>query len=533
MAGASVIPVGAVVGDAEYYHREPGSTGRRSGKGRQATLQAIRLAWVGGRNRGCCWRMASTRRRPVVASGGGNMSRRPSSVFLAAVGLAATMVITGAGGVRAATKTSTFTHTTVQTATTVGEPRAIAVPGTSVVYVVGPDFYTGASTTVWKSSDGGRTFGGPLITGQGGGDSDLAVDPADPSCVYAVDIFKPGAPRVSTLPLSVSTDGGTSFARRLELAPKAQGFDFDRPWLAAPGPGRVVAISRSENGGNPLADVVVWNSNDHGATFSGPRVATQALNIGPLVVGPDGSLYFAYMTQVIPPPSLVDIPPHVDISYAHSPDGVHWDHQLIAPNQTAAILPILGVDQSGNLYAVFSGLVNDTPVVRFTSKAADSDKWRPAATLTDVRLDALGRPRPAVFPWVVAGEAGHVRVTYAIANQPGVNPSADVGGPLTTWDLEVAQTNNGNAPAPNWTHLTAISDFHTGSICTLTQFCLGPQAEGLGNVPTSVDHREGDFFGATLLPSGDVAVPYGHDRPITTPSSRSSVDVELAIQQPS
>src|SRR5437868_1810912 len=82
----------------------------------------------------------------------------------------------------AAPASGEFAHTTVEQQVWGEEPRAVSVPGTNTVFVVAPILRSG--TSLWKSTDGGRTFGPGVNTNQGSGDSDAAVDPSNPSVVY-------------------------------------------------------------------------------------------------------------------------------------------------------------------------------------------------------------------------------------------------------------------------------------------------------------------------------------------------------------
>src|SRR5437773_2216472 len=119
---------------------------------------------------------------------------------------------------RAAESTGTFDQTRVAAQQIVGEPRAIAVPSTSTVYVFGPGFSGQNNRTwVWRSLDGGHTFGDAVPTLGSSGDGDLAVDPGDHSIVYAIDLFGDPGAQDTTLPVSISTDGGATYTRRVDV----------------------------------------------------------------------------------------------------------------------------------------------------------------------------------------------------------------------------------------------------------------------------------------------------------------------------
>src|SRR5436305_10941411 len=87
-------------------------------------------------------------------------------------------------GTRAEAKASGhagFSQRLVAERRVLGEPRAVAVPGSNIVYVLGYERYHPGGTVqggaqVWRSDDGGRTYGPGASTGQGNlGDADLAI----------------------------------------------------------------------------------------------------------------------------------------------------------------------------------------------------------------------------------------------------------------------------------------------------------------------------------------------------------------------
>ena len=450
---------------------------------------------------------------------------------------------------RAADAPGTFDQTGVAAQQLVGEPRAIAVPGTDTLYVVAPSFPgQNNSTKVWRSLDGGHTFGPAAQTLGGSGDGDLAVDPGDPSIVYAADLFDSPGGTDSTLPVSISTDGGATFSRRVAMDPSASGLVYDREWIASPRPGQVVVTAR---GGNE--DIYAWISTDHGLTFSKRITAVEQFMFvaGPMTVAPDKTVYFAY---AVPSP---DAPTakyesfsalaldNLDLRYAASLDGVHWRTGLVASDVAVNEFPVMAADGAGNLYAAWSGATTGSGAGQLGGDAAGgmtviatlragSSKWTPPTPVSDATPDPSGRPPTTVFGWVVAGRPGVVKVSYAVANQPVLNGSNNTGMAGTTWDIVVAESSNAATPKPTWTQSVAATAFHAGSICTVGFECVGPQGEGYGNVPLPGDRRDLEFFGSAMLPNGAIGIPYGRDRPTGTDASsdllHSNVDVYLAVE---
>ena len=451
---------------------------------------------------------------------------------------------------RAAHAPGPFDQTRVAAQKIVGEPRAVAVPGTNTVYVVAPDFSgENSSTRVWRSLDGGRTFGDAVSTLGGSGDGDLAVDPGDPSIVYAIDLFDTPGTQDTRVPVSISTDGGATFSRRIAMDGGASGFQYDREWIAAPQPGLVVVTARDRS-----SRMAAWVSTDHGLTFSKRLTAVEehVFAAGPMMVAPDKTVYFAY---ALPSPDTpisdytalaAQALNTLDLRYAASSDGVHWRTGLVASHVAVNVFPVMAADDAGNLYAAWSGATTGSgaglvggdvasgPTVIATLRVGSS-KWAAPIPLSDTTPDPSGRPPSTVFGWVVAGRPGVVKVSYAVANEPVLNGSNNTSTGATTWDIAVAESSNATAPKPRWSRRVAATAFHAGSICTFGIDCVGPQGEGYGNVPTPGDRRELDFFGSAMLGNGAIAVPYGRDRPTGTDENsdllRSSVDVYLAIER--
>src|ERR1041385_8432263 len=114
----------------------------------------------------------------------------------------------------AALASPTFSHPTVATAQTTGEPLAFVDPNDpgaagnpATVYVVSPE----VSTLVWKSTDGGGTWSAMAASLGGGGDSDIAIDAT--GRVYVADLFGSGGITAGgIMPVSNSSTGASSWA---------------------------------------------------------------------------------------------------------------------------------------------------------------------------------------------------------------------------------------------------------------------------------------------------------------------------------
>ena len=430
-----------------------------------------------------------------------------------------------------------FTTTRIASDQAVGEPRVVidaSAPGPRFFVVApGVDASGKLNTFLWWSTDG-RRFAGPALTNQGSEDSDLAIDANH--TVYTADATDPsGRP---TIPISVWHPQTHRFSR---VGFAAQGQTaLDRPWIAAPGPRRLVAIARGSSD-NELA----WVSVDGGARFTtDPEVIdTNVVRAGPLVAGPSprrggtAPLYFLYVRRSGGQPGLFA---SGDLRLATSTDGgADWTTSLVATNQYSTLFPVVASDNAGNLYAVWSGYdqsSNNSQVVVFSASRDKGRSWRTPRAVSDNRVDGAGYAPPALFPWIVAGASGRVDIAYVIGNQPIVNaPGADFGGPATRWDVRVAQSLNATSAEPTWTSRVASADFHTGSICTMGASCPTPYSSlGVGNAPTPMDRRDLDFAGAAIDGSGRVYVPFCSDRPASSGNLNdvvfANIDVNLARQ---
>jgi len=242
---------------------------------------------------------------------------------------------------------------------------------------------TGAPPTAWVSRDSGSSWtpGQAFdITGASTGDADVAIG-AD-GVLYALDLaFSPNAPGQPTNPTvfvfgspdGVTWQGPASF-------PAPHGLDQpDRPWLLTdPHNPSDVDVVNSEGGGN----IVMWRSQDHGASFSGPILvssgansqAALALSNRPLFDPTDDQRIFMLYETVTPAglaSTLAASPPVYEFPMtqlwlAVSVDaGASWSNSLVLDTAASSGSPVQGgtvghllvasaVDPEGHLYAAFS-----------------------------------------------------------------------------------------------------------------------------------------------------------------------------------
>src|SRR4029077_2273056 len=123
--------------------------------------------------------------------------------------------------------------------------------------------------------------------------------------------------------------------------------------------------------------------------------------------------------------------------------GVTFDLKLIyqgpADKTLAHVFSAIAVDKGGNLHVVFSDGVN-------TSLTASQNQ---GATLSHVvRVNNGTSTRTAIQPWVVAGDAGKVDVTWLGSS------ATDCMSSSAQWHVFAAQSQNDFAAVPTFAQST-------------------------------------------------------------------------------
>ena len=126
----------------------------------------------------------------------------------------------------------------------------------------------GGPEYVWRTEDGGRHFGPPVVAMRGNTDhSGLAADPA----AGATDLYLAGIAfhgSAGEVYFSRSTDSGRSFEAARSIDPAHS--PYDRLTVVAAGPDGTVAVMYYVEPPSGGVTVAVATSTDHGASFAAP-----------------------------------------------------------------------------------------------------------------------------------------------------------------------------------------------------------------------------------------------------------------------
>jgi hypothetical protein len=429
----------------------------------------------------------------------------------------------------------------------------------------------------WKSDDQGRSFRKsqqfPIHgleqtnLGGGGGDSYQAVGELT-HFVYFVDLtLAPG------ITMNVSEDLGETW--RSDAFGAGLSFLDDRQWVEADEVVNRIYVS-TINLINPVTPALVSIENTTGwptplqltegcnpATYAvGSPPASAAAPAGGATPCPDPADQFLWVagpvvadnegTPTRPPSHNVYIPfirriasdplgtgifgiDEWQLWVAKSTDrGQTWTRHLVAirppTNNPANIFPQLTIDRAGNLYYTWSetqgGPTQSTQKNRgkqggeeeflstreqdvfYAFSTTAGAAWSQPINLTKERGDS------AVFPWMVAGDAGQVDLTYYKANtginsniafvdsegnecedpdEPGCRPNPSV------WNVYFAQSQNALNTGPNFNSVQVTTQpNHIGQICTAGLACEG-------------DRDLLDFFTIDVDSLGAATIAYSDD----------------------
>lgn len=302
------------------------------------------------------------------------------------------------------------------------------------------------------------------LTG-GGGDNELAIGTPDAQGHYR--IYVSSLMSLATNAVAVSTDNGATWTNN----PVASSFaGVDRQWLAAAGEKTAylafheiyadsILMTRTDDGGQtwgapiemispenlPEAMYVQGSENitdeERANLPEGARDVSSDNLESNLVALPGGGVALAFVTGAN---HL-----YAAITDATGANPVNVKIADVPGSRGGTLFPSVAVDRAGNLYVVTSNLDGV-----FLSSSKDRGKtWSPLQQVSGAETNS------AVFPYVVAGDAGRVGVTWLASTTDDPNDDA------ATWTTKYAY-NLDTLRKSKWT-VTQASDHvvHAGPIC--------------------------------------------------------------------
>jgi hypothetical protein len=432
------------------------------------------------------------------------------------------------------------------------------------LYISSPDSGGSDTSWIWRSLDGGSTWkwvpaaaplNGKVTTCPGGGDTELAVDPA--GRLYFNDLS------LANFSVARSDDQGRTFPACNPAAVPDGG--VDRQWYATDGDptaGGSLYLANDEVGSGAVqcgntqvnnvlvmyrspaaagataglqfgpADKITQPGSCDEGIMGNDEVSPVATRTGQIVGGhatmlttavrhvyvihDDGSLSKILIARCFPvafgaPVTNVSDPSGlncIDLPVANLGAGV----------RTGGNFPSLAIDRSGNLYAVwerapFTGSGSST-VAGNTSLmyAYSTDEGSTWSKPIQVPTPGLANN---VFAWVAAGDDGRVDIAWygtAASVDPAGGPQQCLnGGPDAVagpWGLYFTQTTTGHGRTVTFTVPVLASEhpIRRGGIQTI----IGNQCGGSGNLGLNGTTRTlGDFLQLRIGSLGQALISYG------------------------
>lgn len=353
--------------------------------------------------------------------------------------------------------------------------------GTTHLYKQGlpdADFVTPYNGTVyvWRSKDGGATWeyrGGNLWGSHGGpgfSDPTLALDLGGNAYVAGIDL--------ANVYVARSGDAGETWENNPVAA-----YMTDREWLTAD-EGGVAYMLVDE----PDTRAVI-KTTDGGATWNYGRGIPVDFTHNPIAVDQrDGALYVTRGNRYRPVGYFEAFPDARRGSYVSDPTLVFPGFQHMY-----GFINAIAIDRAGNIYV--SSNSDDEVWINYSTDRGET--WQ--------RSDIRTSPGSVLWPWVSAGEDGHVAVSWL--------ESPDEYYENGDWRVYAAQTTTGHGwldprcgetRAPAWSVTVATPDpVHVGGICDQGLNC---------NVRTgtSGDRRLGDYHTNAITADGTLVIAYSN-----------------------
>jgi hypothetical protein len=379
-----------------------------------------------------------------------------------------------------ASSASAFTVTTV-TGEHMSEPGIVVSPDGTTIYIDGPEGFLsnlpGSPSPVFRSENAGATWTKTAFSLRanlpGGGDSDVAVDPAT-GALYMTDLWL-GDSTVST-----STDKGDSW-----LANPLQGIPVqDRQWVASTGNGVVYHLVHQI----PLGLIV---SKGNGLVYPITTIAATPVDQTGCVC-PPGNLIAQSGGG-----GLLGTNDHVGFVYATSSGGVKFagstnsgltftnvDVQPASSNTTNNSFPVVANAGGNRLVAVWTNTQGGQSSIGFS----ESTNW--GATWSTPKTIVSGGA--SIYPWVAAS-GSKIAVSLYHTSTAGTADTVPAG---TQWFETYLESTDGGATfsAPVTVDPTPAK---SGPICTAGTGC-------------SANRELGDFQSVALDKLGNALPTWVH-----------------------
>ncbi len=355
----------------------------------------------------------------------------------------------------------------------------VAADGTIYINAIGGIFIPGPSPShLWRSTNGGTSFtltpAGARGLFPGGGDSDVALDPAT-GTIYWSDLW------LGDSTVAVSSDKGASWIAQPLGGPPVQ----DRQWQATPGGGRVYIVTNQIAGG-----LVVSHSLDGGLTYLPGTTAATLADRGNCIC-PPGTIIAQGSSAISDRVGVIHYTATGGVKFARSTNGgLTWANVVVQGNtsfDTTAGFPVVAAGAGDTLHAVWMELVpGGKKGVGATAqiKYASSSNWGASWSAPKV-IVAGGNAGTPLYPWVAArGSKVGVSLFHTAAGpyQPGNVPASAL------WYEKYLESTDGGA---TFSGLATVDSqaVKSGPICLDGFFC-------------GSDRELGDFQALTLDAAG-------------------------------
>src|SRR3954447_23053046 len=405
-----------------------------------------------------------------------------------------------------------------------GEP-SIAVGPDGTEYIVAPDGAGGRApaalggagvggSLIWRSTDHGRSWTrlGSYDIPTGGGDSDIAVAPDG-------TLFASGLSYLACSTISRSSDKGDTWVPEPLAGCGRTPISNDRQWNAVDGNDTVYTA---------IGDTVDTEIDLVRSAVASPAVipsATMTLSRTsdyqwPGTVDVDqrnGNVYTVWNTNGAP--NDCDGAPGAEKCTPAQASTKQADKVLVSvvgPSATTAPAPITvasrrydtfdsfvvdAVDKAGNVYVVWSERhpqQHETWTMLSVSHNAGRS-W-------SVPVKVQRQPATTVFPWVSAGDAGRIAISYYGTTARGNSPQTV--GKTSSWSVYSAFSTDGGRTFAEYRTTRAM---HHGAICTSGTGCDTGTRNLLDFFETAVDPNGGRvtaYADNTVDPATGAVVSY-------------------------